>query len=483
MSEQAKKKKKKGLNSYLILAACLVGTAVLTWIVSAFSPEVTPATLAQVLSSPVEGFASALAVCVFVIVLGGFREIVAATGALDAGIAALVRRMRGHELLLIPILMTLLGICGSTYGMCEETVPFYIIIGTAMYAAGFDTLTSCLMVLLGAGCGCIGSTVNPFSVGVAQAALADLGYSVDQGVLLALGLVILVIAEGSAIVFVMNYARKVRANPDASLMSPSERAAEKAEFSGASDTQERKLTGRQRLVLVLLAFAFIVMIISFIPWENFGITVFLAGATGDNLATAWSAILTGVPLGQWYFNECTTWFLLMAIVVGIAGGLSGDSIVKTFLKGAAGILDIALVIALARAISVLMSATHLDTWLLNTAASMLANVPAPVFAIGSMVVFLLLSFAIPSSSGMATVSMPIMGPLAIQLGLSPEVMIMIYVVAHGLILLFTPTFGVLVAGLAISKVEYNTFLKCLAPYLVGLTVVLMALLTVAMVVL
>lgn len=477
------KKKRKGLNSYLILAGCLIGTAVLTWIVSCFSPDVAPATLAQILSSPVQGFESAMAVCVFVIVLGGFLEIVSATGALDAGIAALVRRMHGNELMLIPILMTILGICGSTYGMCEETVPFYIIIGSAMYAAGFDTLTSALMVLFGAGAGCIGSTVNPFSVGVAQAALADLGYTVDQGLLLALGLLFLVIAEGSAIVFVMRYARRVRRDPAASALSPAEREAAASEFGSARDHEVTALTARQRWVLVLLAFSFLVMIVSFIPWDSFGITFFTAGATADDPTTAWSAVLTGVPLGQWYFNECTTWFLLMAIIIGAVGGLSADGVVKTFLKGCAGILDIALVIALARAISVLMSATHLDTWLLNSAAGLLANVPAPIFAIGSMVVYLLLSFAIPSSSGMATVSMPIMGPLAIQLGLSPEVMIMVYVVAHGLILLFTPTFGVIVAGLAISKVEYGTFIKQVAPYLVGLAVALTAILTVAMVVL
>lgn len=236
-------------------------------------------------------------------------------------------------------------------------------------------------------------------------------------------------------------------------------------------------------MLVLFAISFIVMIVSFVPWDSFGIDLFTIGGTDKDMSTAWSSLLTGVPLGQWYFNECTTWFLLMGVIIGIVAGFSGDKIVKTFLKGAAGILDIALVIALARAISVLMAATGLDVWLLNSAASLLANVPAPIFAIGSMAVYLLLSFAIPSSSGMATVSMPIMGPLAIQLGLSPEVMVMIYVAAHGLILLFTPTFGVLIAGLQISKIDYSTFLKFITKYLLGLGVVMMVLLTVAMTVL
>ena len=477
-------KQRKGMNSYVILVVCLVAVAILTWVVGAFSPEVTGATLAQVLSSPVQGFQSSLSVCFFVIILGGFLEVVTATGALNTGIRMLVRSMKGRELALIPILMTLLGICGSTYGMCEETVPFYLLIGAAMHLAGFDTMTSALMVLLGAGAGCIGSTVNPFSIGVATAALQDLGYEVNQGLLLGMGFIILVISEGSAIFFVMRYAKRVKEDRANSAMTPEELAAADEAFaqeqaSGESDT----LTGRQKGVLALFALSFIVMIVSFIPWESFGITFFTIGATGDDFSTAWSSVLTGIPLGQWYFDETTTWFLLMAVIIGIVGGLSGDDLVKTFLKGAAGILDVALVIALARAISVLMSATGLDLWLLDTAAAALANVPAAIFSVGSTALYLLLSFVIPSSSGMATVSMPIMGPLAIQLGLSPEVMILIYVVAHGLILLFTPTFGVLLAGLAISKIEYTTFVKFIMPYVVALGVVLTAFLTVAMVVL
>lgn len=520
---KTKKKKKGGANSYLILAWFLLGTAILSWICAATGqPGVTGATVAQILNSPVNGFTSALPVCFFVIVLGGFLEVVGKTGALNTGIAALVRKMKGKELVLIPILMILLGICGSTYGMCEETVPFYLLLGTALYAAGFDTMTSALTVLLGAGCGCIGSTVNPFSVGVAEASLADLGYDVNKGLVLLLGFIIFVIAEGSAIFFVMRYAKRVKASRANSAMSTDELAAMDAEFGQAKEAtaENNQLTGRQKWVLVAFAISFIVMIISFVPWSSFGVTFFDAGqqtedvvtdVTGDDIvetyadnklgtlqldndvtgtvttteetSPAWSSLLTGVSLGNWYFNECTTWFLLMAIIIGIIGGLSADDIVKTFLKGAAGILDIALVIALARAISVLMSATGLDVWILNSAASALSNVSAPVFSLGSTIVYLLLSFAIPSSSGMATVSMPIMGPLAIQLGFPVEVMIMIYVVSHGIILLFTPTFGVLLAGLAFSKIEYSTFLKTIRGYVIALTIVLLVFNTIMMMVL
>lgn len=516
-------KRKGGANSYLILAWFLVGTAILSWICAATGQSgVSAASLAQILNSPVNGFTSALPVCLFVIVLGGFLEVVGKTGALNAGIASLVRRLNGKELILIPILMVLLGICGSTYGMCEETVPFYLLLGAALYAAGFDTMTSALTVLLGAGCGCIGSTVNPFSVGVAEAALADMGYDVNKGLVLLLGFIVFVIAEGSAIVFVMRYARRVKTSRSNSAMSEEELAAMDEEFGGEKGTEPEAggLTSRQRWVLVAFAVSFAVMIISFVPWSSFGVSIFDAGQKTEEVVTkvknddlvsayadkglgtlrldsktsgtvttssvvvpAWSALLTGASLGNWYFNECTTWFLLMAFVIAAIGGLSADEAIKTFLKGAAGILDIALVIALARAISVLMHETGLDTWILNSAAAGLSKVSAPVFSVGSSIVYLLLSFAIPSSSGMATVSMPIMGPLAIKLGFPVEVMIMIYVVSHGIILLFTPTFGVLLAGLAFSKVEYSTFLKTVMRYIVGLAIALIAFLTVMMIVL
>lgn len=515
---------KGGANSYLILAWFLLGTAILSWICAATGQEgVTGATVSQILSSPVNGFTSALPVCFFVIVLGGFLEVVDRTGALNTGIATLVKEMKGKELALIPILMVILGICGSTYGMCEETVPFYLLLGTALYAAGFDTMTSALTVLLGAGCGCIGSTVNPFSVGVAEASLADLGYDVDKGLVLLLGFIVFVIAEGSAVAFVMSYAKKVRGSRANSAMSETELAAMDAEFGEAgkrTSTGDSRLTVRQKWVLVAFVASFVVMIVSFIPWKSFGVTFFDAGEQTEDVVTgirgsdivatytdkglgtlslsdqtdgtlttteetspAWSSILTGAPLGDWYFNECTTWFLVMAIVIGIIGGLSADDIVKTFLKGCAGILDIALVIAFARAISILMSSTGLDVWILNTAATALSNVAATVLSVGSTVVYLLLSFAIPSSSGMATVSMPIMGPLAIKLGFSVEVMIVVYVVSHGIVLLFTPTFGVLLAGLAFSKIEYPTFVRVVGKYVIGLTVALVAFLTAMMTVL
>ena len=307
------------------------------------------------------------------------------------------------------------------------------------------------MVLLGAGAGCIGSTVNPFSVGVATAALTDMGIAIDQGVIIGFGLVLFVIAEAISIFFVMRYAKKVKADKGSTFLSLQEQEESEKEYGQMEEDAENPafsavLSGKQKVVLVLFALTFVVMIVGFVPWQNFGIDVFMAGGSVDDPAGAWSAVLTGVPLGMWYFNEATAWFLLMAIVIGIFARFAGKDIVKTFLGGCAEMVSVALVIALARSVAVIMGETQLDTFILTNAANALSGVPAFIFAPATFLFYFVLSFAIPSSSGMATLAMPIMGPLTNGLGFSAEVMVMIYVAAHGLVAIITPLNGAVLAG-------------------------------------
>ena len=159
-----KKKKRASLSSFTIILSILVGLAIVTVIMGAMGVEgVQGATLSDVLTAPVKGFQGAMGVCIFVMVLGGFLGIVTETGALDAGIAALVHKLKGNELMLIPILMFVFSIGGTTYGMSEETVPFYLLLAATMVAAGFDSLTGAAVVLLGAGCGVLGSTRSPWA--------------------------------------------------------------------------------------------------------------------------------------------------------------------------------------------------------------------------------------------------------------------------------------------------------------------------------
>ena len=488
MTETAKKKR--GMpSSFTILLALLAIVAVITVIVSGTSGgEVTAARLSDFCTAPVKGFADALPVCLFVMILGGFLGMMTETGALDNGIAVLVQKLKGNEIMLIPVLMLIFSLGGTTYGMCEETVPFYALLAATMMAAGFDPMVGAATVLLGAGCGCLGSTVNPFAVGAAVDALTGVDIAVNQSIIIGLGAVLWIVTTAMSIVFVMSYAKKVKADKGSTILSMQElKDAEEAHGKAASEVnKEVKLTGRQKGVLIAFAFTFVVMIVGFIPLAdlNEGVANFFdAGAVydadGNAVVQGWSALITGLPIGQWYFDEASTWFFLMAILIGIIGGLSEKQIVNTFITGAADMMSVVLVIALARGISVLMASTGLDVYVLDAAANALAGLSGVIFAPMSFLVYFGLSFLIPSTSGMATVSMPIMGPLAVKLGFSPEVMVMIFSAAIGVVNLFTPTSGAIMGGLALAKIEWTTWLKFALKLIVALSVVCAIILTVA----
>lgn len=492
MTETAKKKR--GMpSSFTILLALLAIVAVVTVIVSGTSGgAVTAARLSDFCTAPIKGFADALPVCLFVMILGGFLGMMTETGALDNGIAVLVQKLKGNEIMLIPVLMLIFSLGGTTYGMCEETVPFYALLAATMMAAGFDPMVGAATVLLGAGCGCLGSTVNPFAVGAAVDALTGVDIAVNQSIIIGLGAVLWLVTTVMSIVFVMNYAKKVKADKGSTILSMQElKDAEEAHGKAASEVhKEVKLTGRQKGVLIAFAFTFVVMIVGFIPLAdlNEGVANFFdAGAVydadGNAVVQGWSALITGLPIGQWYFDEASTWFFLMAILIGIIGGLSEKQIVNTFITGAADMMSVVLVIALARGISVLMASTGLDVFVLDAAANALAGLSGVIFAPMSFLVYFGLSFLIPSTSGMATVSMPIMGPLAVKLGFSSEVMVMIFSAAIGVVNLFTPTSGAIMGGLALAKIEWTTWLKFALKLIVALSVVCAVILTVACVLL
>ena len=511
---EATKKKRGMLSSFTILLLLLAIVAVITVIVAGFAPDqVTAAKLSDFFTAPVKGFTDALPVCLFVMILGGFLGMMTKTGALDNGIAVLVKKLKGNELAIIPVLMIIFSLGGTTYGMCEETVPFYALLAATMMAAGFDPLVGAATVLLGAGCGCLGSTVNPFAVGAAVDSLRGVGIEVNQAIIIGLGAVLWIATTAISIFFVMSYAKKVKADKGSTILSMQElQNAEEAHGAAAAEG-----------VLVIFAFTFVVMILGFIPIGDLNADVagfFDAGSayetveteiTSDDLAAAyddsngsvttmdgtvegvsesevqtsqgWSAIVTGLPIGQWYFDEASTWFFIMAIVIGIVGGLSEKEIVNTFIAGAADMMSVVLIIALARGISVLMAATGLDTYVLTQAANALSGVSGILFAPLAWILYFGLSFLIPSTSGMATVSMPIMGPLAAQLGFSPEVMVMIFSSAIGVVNLFTPTSGAIMGGLALARIEWTTWLKFALKIVVVLSVVSAVICTVAIMVL
>lgn len=468
----SEKKKKSSISAYSILLLIIIILAAVTW----FVPNVEKATLATIIMAPYNGFVDAIDVCVFVLVLGGFLGVVQKTGALEAGIQAVVKKLHGKEIVLIPTLMIIFALGGTTYGMCEETIGFYSLICATMVAAGFDTLVAVSTILLGAGIGCLGSTVNPFATGAATDAILSMGVDVDQSVIIGLGLVLLVANLAIAIIFVMNYAKKVQ-KENGSFLSTTEKADMMEHYSKKEEDAGLELTGKRKIVLWVFALTFVIMICSVIPWDSFmGEETFLS-------VLGWSDFLNGAPLGWWWFGELAMWFFLMTVVIGLIGGLNEKTIVNSFIAGAADIISVVLVIAVARGASVLMKQTGLDVMILESAANALKGLPAVIYAPAAFVMHFFLSFLIPSTSGHASVTMSIMGPLTASLGFNPAVIVMIFSAAIGVVCLFTPTSGVVMGGLAIAKVEYSTWLKFIWKLLAVLTIVSIVILTIAMVIL
>lgn len=432
---------------------------------------VVPAKISDILMAPILGFADAIDVCIFVIVLGGFLRIVAKTEALENGIKVLVQKLKGKETILIPILMFIFSIGGTTYGMLEETVGFYALLSATMVAAGMDTLVASAVVLLGAGSGVLGSTINPFAVGAAVSALPD-GVKVNQGIIISLGVALWLTTYAISTYFVMKYAKKVQKDKGSTFLSLQEQKAMEETY-GEKKTNKAELTKVQKTTLIIFAITFIIMIIGFIPWPDFNIN-FFEDITG---------FITGTPLGGWYFYESTLWFLLMSILISIINGYKESDYINTFIEGTKDMMSVVLIIAVARGASVLMQTTHLDNYIIFNASKALENVPAVVFGPLNYLLHVLLSILVPSSSGLATLSTPIMGPLAANLGYSVETTIMTFVAANGLVNLITPTCGAIMGGLALAKVDYSTWFKWSLKVIITIAIVNIIILTVAMAIL
>ena len=455
----AKKKTKVMLSSFSIILILIFGLGILSHVLpdAQFVGDqivngsgTVGAKLSQILMSPILGFEDAIDVGIFIMMLGGLLAVINKTGALETGIKVLVRKLKGRELLLIPILMFIFSICGSTYGMLEETVGFYVLLAATMMAAGMDPLVGAAVILLGAGSGCLGSTINPFATGVALSALPE-GVTANLGLVLLIATFIWLTTLGISIFFVMNYAKKVKKDKGSTILSLREQKQAEKKFGNfyKKDEKEVNLTGKQKVTLVLFALTFLVMIIGFIPWGEFDITFF------DSF-TGW---LTGSSLGNWWFYEAALWFLIMSIIIAIINKFGEKGFIDTFVDGADDMIGVILVIAIARGASVLMGQTYLDNYIIYNAADLLAKVPEMLFVPLNYILHIVLSILVPSSSGLATLSTPIIAPLAAQLGYSVEVTIMTLVAANGLVNLITPTCGAIMGGLALAKIEYSTWFR------------------------
>jgi len=314
------------------------------------------------------------------------------------------------------------------------------------------------VVMLGAGIGTLASTINPFATGIAS---AFAGVPLGDGIFLRV--IILIICGAAGIWWVMRYANKVKKNPSASYVA--DKKAENEEHFLRSNAQQDTvpLTTRRKWILALFGLAFLIMIYSVIPWSDLG--------------------LTAIPTLGWWFPELTALFLLFAVIIGLVGRMSEGTLTSTFIDGSRDLLGVALVVAVARGISVIMNNGLITDTVLNWAAQALSNFSAVPFINLVFIAYLPLAFLIPSSSGLATVTMPIMAPLATFAHVPESLVVTAFQSASGLLNLFTPTFAVVVGGLAIGRVPLNTWWKFVFPLVGILAVIVMVMLSVAVVIL
>lgn len=392
----------------------------------------------------------AINVALFVLMVGGFLGITMKTGAIDAGISAAVRGLGTRGSLLIPLLMVVFMLGGTTYGMAEESLAFYALIIAAMIALKYDALTGVAVIMLGAGIGTLASTVNPFATGIAS---NFAGVSLADGLL---GRVVMLVLGGAAgIWWVMRYAARVKQDPAKSYVFNQREQNEKHFLKRGGDGEQTiDLTGQRKAILVLFGLAFIVMIYSVIPWADLGITA--------------------VPTLGWWFPQLTALFLFFAIVIGIVGRMGEADLTSNFIDGARDLLGVALIVGLARGISVVMNNGLITDTVLNWAEQLVSSLGGVAFINTVALLYLPLSFLIPSSSGLATVTMPIMAPLADFAGVPRSLIVTAYQSANGLINLVTPTFAVVAGGLALGRVPLNTWWRFTMP-LVGILAVLISL--------
>lgn len=451
-------------SAYTILFLIIAFMAAMTWIIPAgqyqtvfneslgrevavagtYSPSASnPQGIIDVLMAPVSGIQQSIDLGLFILFIGGFLMVISATGAIDTGIANAVKKMKGREHLMIPILMTFFAAGGTVYGMAEETIPFYVLIIPIVIAAGYDSVTGVAIVLVGSGIGVLGSTINPFATVIASDAS---GIAFTQGMVLRL--VILALSLLAGIAYVMRYARKVKEEPSLSLVADMHDLNRQHFLEKLEGTKNVEFTSTHRLILTIFALTFLIMV-----W--------------------------GVAIAGWWMEEMCVLFLTASIVVALVGGLNEEVFVSRFVDGCRDLLGVVLVLGIARGIGEVMDNGMITGTILNWGEHTLANTSSVVFVNLMYLIHAVLSVFIPSTSGLAVFSMPIMAPLADFAGVSRELAVTAYQTSAGLLNLVTPTYGVVVAALAIGRVSIIRWFRFMGPLLLILAAISMVCLSIA----
>ncbi len=374
-----------------------------------------------------KGFKGGISIIAFLFMVGGSLSILAKTGAIVAGLSTLVKKMRGHSILMIPVLMTTLATFSTLAGCNEEYLAFTPLVVSAALALGFDSLTALgilfCSVAAGYGAGC----TQPFSVGVAQGIA---GVPIFSGLPYRMALFVILVSINIA--FVMYHAYKVKKNPKSSPVYE----IDQAKKGTVTIDETAQLSTRQGISLCLLGLNFVCIII-------------------------------GVLKFDFYMNEISAMFIIMGLLSGIICKLSPNDICDAFLDGCKGMMLPCLAVAMCKGATILLDNAKVMDTIIFYLAGMLDVFPSSIIAFGMFIIQDCFNVLVPSSSGQAAISMPIMAPLADIVGLTRQTSVFAFTLGDAFTNCITPASGATMSYLAMANVPYKKWLRFVLP-LVGI---------------
>ncbi len=378
-------------------------------------------------TGPIRGFISAAQIIGFVFLVGGSFNILTRTGAVDAGLQSILRfsqRKPSTKKWIIPLVMILFSLAGATFGMSEETLVFILITIPLAMALGYDSITGLGMAFVGAHIGFAGAFINPFTIGVAQG-IADLPPASGVGYRVVVWTILTIVG----IVYVMRYAKKVEKQPE---LSPAFEI-DKKRYHPEEKDGSLDFNLSRKLVLLALFIC---------------LAILVYGVSGD-----WG----------WYINEIAALFIGLGILAAILGRLSADEAISAFKEGAKDMMTAALVIGLAKGLIVVAQ----DGKIIDTILNGIASVSSQYGWLNVELMFVFqsfLNFFVPSGSGQAALTMPIMAPLSDILEVSRQTAVLAFQFGDGLSNMIIPTSGVLMGVLGVAKIPYNIWIKWMLPF-------------------
>ena len=392
----------------------------------------------------------AVGVFMFVLAIGAFMTMVLATGALDVAIGKLAFAVRDRPWLVIVAVMALFSLLGTSMGWADETLGFYALLIPLMLALGYDRMAAAGVIIASATVGAMASTVNPFSIGVASE-FADVGIGDGIG-LRWIGWFVL---TAITIAYVVRYAERVKAQPERSMTGFT--AEDRAEVEKDQSAADLSLSGRQKLVLVITTFSFLLLVFSVIPWDSI-----IGFETTDPVTHETVQNDYWWNLG-WWFPELSALFLVAAVVVGLVAGFSEKDITGNIGRGFGDFIGAGVAVVLARGVTVILN----NTQTIDTILSWMEDAVGDTSAVGfTGLVFIIntgIAFIIPSSSGHATLAMPLLAPLGDFADVSRPLVVTSWSWGAGLARFITPTSAVVMAGIALAGVRYDKWIRFMLP--------------------